>query len=329
MRIGITGANGFIGSTLVRRLVDEGHRLRCLVHRGTERLRGLDVEQVMGSVHDPVALARLFSRVELVYHLAGRATDWGERDLFFRVNAHGTRAVTQAAAAAGVARLVFTSSLAVHRFTGHVDADERTPADQWGYAYGASKATAERILLDAHRAGLIEAVLVRPGVVVFGPQDTTAFVHLAPMFARGRWTHVAGGRPLLCYAYVDNLVDGLVLAGTVPEAAGGVFNITDDLRLSWRELVSAVISAFGVRERSLSVPVPVARAAGIALEAAFRAAGAKSPPPITDYRTALVSRDFHFSCARARRVLGYAPRVPFDIGLRRTVAWWREREERS
>lgn len=327
MRIAVTGANGFIGSTLVERLIADGHRVRCLVHRSAHRLAGLDVEQVSGSIGDPDVLARTFAGAELIYHLAGRATDWGPREEFFRVNAHGTRAVIDAAVAAGAERLVFTSSLAVHRFTGHVDADEETPAEQRTYAYGASKVDAERTVRAAHEARRIQTVMVRPGVVVFGPRDTTAFVHMAPMFAKGRWTHVANGRSLLCYTYVDNLVDGLVLAGTVPEAAGGVFNITDDLRLSWRAFVSAVIAAFGVRERSFSVPVPLARAAGIAAEALFRAVGASNPPPITDYRTALVSNDFHFSCDRAKQVLGYAPRVPFEEGLRRTVAWWRASEE--
>jgi nucleoside-diphosphate-sugar epimerase len=221
------------------------------------------------------------------------------------------------------------SSLAVHRFTGHLDADEKTPADQEKYAYGASKRAAEHHVRRARDANLIETVIVRPAVVVFGPGDTTAFVHMAPMLQKGRWTHVKGGKPFLCYTYVSNLTDGLLLAGTREDAAGETFNITDDMQIRWKEFVSAVIHAFAARERALSFPVPVARAAGITLEAIYKLLRTKNPPPITDYRTALVSKDFHFSCAKAKKLLGYRPEVPFSEGLQRTVAWYRQWEERQ
>lgn len=325
MNVLVTGGNGFIGANLVRRLLEEGHRVRCLVHRGSDLLEGLDIETVTGSLALPAALAAAVQDVEVVYHLAGsgKAAEWGTRDWFFQVNTTGTGNLLRAAVEAGVRRLVHTSSLAVHDFSGHVDADENTPVGIRLTAYGASKAAAERLVRTAGRENGMETVIIRPGVVVFGPHDTTAFVHMAPMLERGTWTHVAGGRPLLCYSYVDNLADGLLLAGTHPAAPGQTFVLTDDLRLRWRELIDAVIEAFGARPRTLSFPVPVARTLGIALDRAFRLARSKKPPPITDYRTALVSRDFHFGCARAKRLLGYRPRVPFEEGLQRTVAWYR------
>ena len=111
--------------------------------------------------------------------------------------------------------------------------------------------------------------------------------------------------------------------------AGETFNITDDMQIRWKEFISAVVHAFDVRERAMSFPVPVARAAGITLEALFKLFRTRSPPPITDYRTALVSKDFHFSCAKAKKVLGYKPAVRFSEGLERTVAWYRKWKERQ
>jgi nucleoside-diphosphate-sugar epimerase len=326
MKVLVTGANGFIGSKLVRSLLDQGHQVRCLFHRSRDQLEGLDVHLVQGSVTDPLGLPAAVEGVEAVFHLAGsgRAGDWGSRKWFFEQNADGTEKLLNAAIQAKVRRFVQVSSLAVHRFTGHLDAGEDTPADQEKYAYGASKLAAERHVRRAGDANLIETVIVRPAVIVFGPGDTTAFIHMAPMLEKGRWTHVKGGKPFLCYTYVSNLADGLLLAGTHPQAAGEIFNITDDMQIRWKEFVSAVVHAFESRERAMSFPVPIARAAGITLEAVFKLLGTKKPPPITDYRTALVSKDFHFSCGKAKRMLGYRPRVSFHEGLRRTVDWYRK-----
>lgn len=329
LKVLVTGANGFIGSTLVKKLLKEGFSVRCLVHRSDHRLKNLPVEFFRGSILDNALLKKATQGVDLVYHLAGRATDWGKREAFFRSNSDGTRKIVNSSIENGVRRLVFSSSLAVHKFTGHVDSDETTPTDQEKYAYGASKAAAEKIVNYANASGKIETVIVRPGVVVFGPEDTTAFVHMAPMLERGRWGHVAGGRPLLCYSYVDNLVSGMLLAGTHAKAAGETFILTDDLRLNWKQLISAVISAFGVKEGSFSAPASLARAAGIAMESIFMALGVKTPPPITHYRTALVSRDFHFSCDKAKKILGYSPHVGFEEGLAATIRWWKEFKRKS
>jgi nucleoside-diphosphate-sugar epimerase len=322
MNILVTGANGFIGSALVKRLLQEGHRVRCLVHRASERLQSLDVDLIHGSVTEPDGLKEALVDIELVYHLAARASDWGSRKLFFEINATGTQNVLDAAIEAKAKRFVLMSSLAVHSFDGYVDADEMIPANQSKYAYGASKVAAEKITRVAHLAGDIETTIVRPGLVIFGPEDTTAFVYMAPMLKKGRWTHVKRGKPLLCYSYVENLADGLLLAGISPQAAGETFVITDDLKLSWRAFISQVIDAFGVKERSMSFPAPVARVAGWSLEMIWRLFRMKDPPPITDYRTVLVSNDFHFGCEKAKSILGYKPQVDLSEGLRRTVEWY-------
>jgi nucleoside-diphosphate-sugar epimerase len=327
MKALVTGSAGFIGSSLVKGLLAQGHRVRCLVHHAKERLDGLDVEITNGSITQRKSLAEAMEGVDVVFHLAALASDWGSKERFVEINALGTQNILHASVDAGVRRVVHMSSLAVHRFNGYLDADENTPADQDRYAYGASKVAAEKIVGRFQNEGNIETVRIRPGLVILGPEDTTAFVHMAPLLSKGRWTHVARGRTFLCYSYVENLVDGLILAGEKPEAAGEIFIITDDIKIRWREFISGIIKAFGVKERSLSVPAPLARVGGITLEALARLFGSKNSPPVNDYRTALVARDYHFSCAKAKRVLGYRPKVSLEEGLRRTVAWYWDANE--
>jgi nucleoside-diphosphate-sugar epimerase len=320
----ITGANGFIGSALVRRLVKQGIEVRCLVHRNRQQIAGLPVKIFEGSVTRRDTLEPALSGVNVVYHLGALASDWGRRDQFFRVNTEGTRNVIEAAIAADVHRVIHMSSLAVHRFTGHLDADETTPANQFHYAYSASKVAAEELALQAHRQGRIEVSIVRPGVVVYGPGDTTVFIQMAPLLEKGRWVHVSRGRPWMCCVYVENLVDGMILMGHRREAAGEIFNITDDIKLTWKEYFHENIAAFEVQERTLSIAAPFARAAGVGLDALFRLVRSPKPPPINDYRTALVSKDFHFVCDKAKALLGYQPRVDLKEGLASTVSWYRE-----
>jgi nucleoside-diphosphate-sugar epimerase len=324
MRVLVTGAGGFIGSMLAKRLVAGGHDVRCLVHHARERLLTLNAKLVQGDVTSPETLKPAVTGVDVVFHLAARASDWGSRELFMRINAGGTQNMLDAAVASGVKRFVLLSSLAVHRFIGYVDADETTPADQDRYPYGASKVAAERAVTAARDAGRIATTIVRPGAVIHGPEDTTSFIRMAPLLKKGSWVHVGGGKPLMCYSYVENLADGLILAGTLPQGIGETFVITDDFRMTWATYVSALMKAFQVREKSFSVPVPIARAAGIVTEMLFRLVRATNPPDINDYTTALVSRDFHFSCEKAKRMLGYRPSVPFEEGLRRTVEWYRQ-----
>ncbi len=324
MRVLVTGAGGFIGSMLAKRLLAGGHEVRCLVHHARERLLRLNAKLVQGDVTRPETLRPAVTGVDVVFHLAARASDWGSRELFMRINAGGTQNLLDAAVAAGVKRFVLLSSLAVHRFIGYIDADESTPADQDRYPYSASKVAAERAVRAAQDTGRIATTIIRPGAVIHGPEDTTSFILMAPLLKKGSWPHVGGGRPLMCYSYVENLADGLILAGTLSQGASETFVITDDLRLTWKAYVTALMRAFQVKEKSFSVPVPIARAAGITTELLFRLVRAKNPPPITDYRTALVSRDFHFSCEKAKRMLGYQPTVPFEEGLRRIVEWYRQ-----
>ncbi len=325
MKVLVTGAGGFIGSALVRRLLEEGHDVRCLVHRSHNLLDGLDVEIARGDVTSSDTLGVAMRGIEVVFHLAGsgRAGDWGSRQWFFEVNTRGTKNVAEAAAEAGVRRVVHLSSLAVHTFRNYLDADETVPADQRRYPYGESKAEAERALLEVSARTGMEAVMVRPGLVVLGPNDHTAFVHMAPLLERGLWLQVGGGRRFMCYSYVENLAEGLLLCGSKPEAAGETFVITDDLRLRWHQFISALARAFGRAKREIDFPQPLARAIGVGAERLFEAAGSSVPPPATDYRTALVCHDFHFGCAKARRLLGYRPRVGYAEGLRRTVEWYR------
>ena len=237
-------------------------------------------------------------------------------------NKHAGQAIVDSLALHGVKRVFFMSSLSVHRFDGWVDAGEDTPMAPEGYfPYCVSKGEAERLAFDLARERGVTLSAARTGVV-FGANDHNTFLRLADGVRGGLYAHVAGGGTYLPVSCVSNLLDGIVLCATRDEAAGRVYNLVDDGKTTWREFVDAVCDALGWKRVTRTVALGVARATGAILEDAFRLVRAKTAPPVTRYRVAYVAKHLHFSNARARRELGFDPRVTIQEEMARAASWY-------
>jgi len=324
VRAVVTGANGFIGSNLARRLLEDGWDTAGIVRPTSdlEFIDGLNLRLFDCGLDDRDRIARAFDGAEVVFHCASRASDWGSIDTFKRANVENTTRVMHAASAAGVRRVVYVGSTVVYGFRGHVDSDESTPKRPAHFPYCVTKLEAEWQVEEIARDEKLEYVIIRPGNV-FGPNDRVTSIHLFKFLLAGRFAYINGGRTLTCPAYVGNLVDALVSAGTLPDAACDDFIITDGLRVTWREYIEAICRILGARPPKLSVPSGVAYPAAALAEAAWSLVHAKNPPPITRYRISQVSRDYHFSIAKAQRVLGFQPRTNLEEAIGRTVEWYR------
>lgn len=321
MRALVTGGNGFLGSHLCRALLEAGWEVRVLVQPGTdtERLEGLPLHCLPGDLLAPHSLERACAGVRVVFHLAGVVADWGPAELFWRVNVGGTRTLLAAAARAGAQRLVFVSSLAVHRYVGISDGDESWPRDNTDHPYGASKIACEDLLLKAHARGELETVVVRPGVVPFGPGDRLSLPGL--LRHHRRYLHVAGGRARFCTAYAPNLAEGLLRCAEVGRAGGQVYVLADPKAPSWRTFVGRLFEGVGLPRPEGSVPLHLALAGARLAEAMARARGRE--PLINRYRVNLVGRPCVFHAHKAAAELGYRPPVGLDAALEQTIAWLR------
>lgn len=322
MKILVTGASGFIGSALCEELSRHGHAVRALDLAPPPPDLALPVEALQGDVTDPDTCARAVQGCQAICHLAARVGDWGPAQGYFDVNVGGTEALLGAARSADVGRFVLVSSLAVHHYGGHLDADEDAPRDATINAYARSKIAAEDVV--RQEAGSVEWVIVRPGVFPFGPRDLTSFVHMAAVAERGQLGTVNGGTALVTTAYVENLVQGLRLALDHPKAADQVFVMGDPQPVSWRELFGRLARALDAPPVRLNLPELVAYPLAGGMELGYRALGIRSAPLLTRYRVLLASRDCHFVSHKASELLGYAPTIGLDEGLARTVAWYRK-----
>lgn len=325
MRALVTGANGFIGSHVVRAFLRAGAGVRAMVQPDTptDSIAHLPAEIVAADLTQPTTLVGLAKDCDVVVHLAALARDYGPFAAFRRVNVDGTFHLLSEARRSTVRRFVFVSSVAVHGYRDYAVADEDAPRDGHASPYGLSKILAEDHVRAAHAAGAVEGVVVRPGVAPFGPRDRTSFYDLALALERRLPLLVEGGRARFTTAYAENLAHGLWLAASHPAAAGRTYLITDERPITWRAYFEAIASALGTRLSPVSVPGRLVSLVAGPVEDAVARFAPHAAPPLTRYRARLLRHDLVFRSERAYRELGYRPEVSFEEGLRRTVEWYR------
>jgi len=325
MRVLVTGANGFVGSVLCRKLIEHGDDVVGMVRKTSDLslLKGIEIQKVVGSLDDPESLIYATRGIDIVYHVAAAVTDWGTLDYFRRVNVEGTRNLIEASVKAGVRRFVFVSSVVVHSFIDQEDMNEDSPQLPTPFPYCQTKREAEQLVMSFHKEGKIEVSIVRPGDV-FGPGDRVALLKMAGMLERGTICYIGGGKKLGAFAYVENLADGIILAGTKKQAAGEAYIITDGVKLTWRQYFEKLTDALEVPRPRFSVPPSLAYSIAYILETIHKMFNLRSRPLITRYIVAHLSNNFHFSIDKAKRELGYEPKIGMDEAIQKTAEWYRK-----
>jgi len=321
VRVALTGGTGYTGGRLARRLRADGHQVVALARAGarTSDLEGV-ADLVAGDLADRVAIDRLVSGADAVTHVAAVYRTAGHPDSYYReINVGGTERLLEASARAGVARFVHTSTVGVHGDVRNPPATEDSPMEP-GDVYQETKAEAERLALDFGVKRGLPVAVVRPGAI-YGPRETR-LLKIFRAVARGRYAVVGDGRPHYHLVWVDDLIDGFLLAMTRPEAVGQAFLIAGPRSLSQDELARLVASATGGRLLPFHVPAWPLQAAGDLVEALCVPFGIE--PPIHRRRVDFWVKNRSFSIEKARRLLGYAPKVDVEEGLARCVASYRE-----
>lgn len=319
----VTGATGFLGGHLTRRLLSEEDGVRILA-RSAERaseLRDAGAEVRVGDLRDPEAIRGLAEGVDVVYHLASAiAGPWED---FEAVDVRGTERLLEEAARAGARRFVYASSVAVYAIgeaPHDVRLDETGPVADPERAgnYTRAKVLAEERVREADRAGRVEGVICRLGLI-FGPGRSPYFPE-TPHFGKrvGNWAVVLGDDEFpLPLTYVGNTVEALRLCATVPGAAGEVVNVVDE-NVPRGEHLERVAALTGERVRLLCLPRLTAYLVGGGVQVAARMLGREAP---TSPKLMLDKvRRVGFEATAAREVLGWSPSVSLEDGLRRTVS---------
>jgi nucleoside-diphosphate-sugar epimerase len=313
----VTGANGFIGRRLVRRLLAACEPVTALVLPGEEvpSSWGSTVRVVRGSIEREDDVRSACEGATRIHHLAAVVGDHGSWPTHERITVGGTRNVIESASQTG-ARLVLASSICVYgNAIARGECSEDTP---WGAPqshYERAKQEQERLAWAAHREGRLRLSVVRPANV-FGAGSGPWHIKLIEVLRNGQPSLIGGGLGNAGLVYVENLVDILLLAGNEPAAEGLAFNACDGADVTWKQYLTDL----GQRAGASKPPKPLNRTLAFALayffEAAWIVLGREDRPPITRGAINLVGSDCRFNTDRLASILGYHPRISYDQAMR-------------
>jgi nucleoside-diphosphate-sugar epimerase len=321
LRVLVTGATGFTGGHLARALAARKDDVRALVRHPARAsdLRAAGIDLRPGDLRDRVAVTAAAWGVEVVYHIAAIYRQAGLREAEYRaVNAEAVRTVIEAAASGGARRVVHCSTVGVHGDVEHPPAGEDAPLAP-GDVYQRTKVEGEAVAREASAATGVEVVIARP-TGIYGPGDRR-LLKLFRGVARRRFVILGDGRIFYHLTYVDDLVEGFRLCGTVSRAAGRTYILAGGEVTTLNELTALIAAEARVPPPSLHLPVWPFRTAGAICEAIC--APLRIEPPIYRRRVDFFTKSRAFDISRARAELGYAPAVGLREGIRRTLDWYR------
>jgi nucleoside-diphosphate-sugar epimerase len=312
----VTGGSGFIGGRLVRRLVADGYRVRALARSeaSASAVSALGAEPVRGDLDDVESMAAGAAGASVAFHLAAHLGTWGDPEDFERGNVTGTKNALAAAERGGVSRFVHVGTeAALMAGDPLVNVDETAPLRPDSKAlYSATKARAEAAVLAANRDGFA-AMSVRPRFV-WGAGDTTLMPEIVSMVKAGKFAWIGGGRHLTSITHVDNVVEGLVCAAERGRG-GEAYFVTDGDPVVFRDFLSDLIRTQGLEPPGRSLPGWIAGPAAAVSESAWRVLPLKGDPPVTRFQVWVSSQECTIDISKARRELGYEPRVTREQGL--------------
>lgn len=322
-RVFVTGATGFLGGALTKRLSDEGARVLALARRANRDpyIKDLpDVEIVTGDITDAQRMQDLIHDIDYVFHVGAALS--GKLEHQRKVNVDGTRIIAEAGAKAGIKRLIYVSSIASYGFPVPKTVSEDTPAKLSRTPYNLTKRESEDMLRElAPRLGLSYSI-IRPALI-YGPRSHMWTGVMFNLAKRKPTPFIGDGSGHAHPIFVDDVVDLLLRMATHPQADGQAFNCAPDPAPTWREFLGAYSRLAG-HERWLSIPIPLVKLIAPLVDLITQLQGEpQEAPEMIDFMTSKTT----YKMDKARDLLGWQAQVSLEDGIKACIPYLREKGE--
>jgi nucleoside-diphosphate-sugar epimerase len=327
MRILVTGATGFMGSHLVDALAKKEHDVNVLVRKTSNtqyiqtHLKNDEIKLIYGDLGDLDSLKTATKDIDVVYHTAAFVRtdiyDYKAEKLLEKINVEGTRNLLEACLLNDVKKVVHFSSVAA---IGHAASfvDEKTPCNPMD-PYGKSKLDNEKFAMGFYKKNGLPVTIIRPSTV-YGPRDTNTRIKFFQNIKNGKIRIIGDGTNKMPFVYVDDIVNGGILAGENKNSTGEIYILSSKQSYPMEEIIKIIADELNVKQPS-RIPIWFAYVAGFASEIISKIS--KNPPILSGSKVKILTRDYSYDISKAKMELGYKPSVDLKEGISKTVRWYK------
>lgn len=327
VKILVTGATGFLGKRLCARLKKIGHEVVGYGRNEKigDELKELGVKFVKGNLEDEKKVNELCQGIDYVFHCGALSSPWGKYEDFYNANVVGTKNVIKGCFAHSVKRLIHTSSPSIYfKFDEKFDVKEdELIEDNFVNHYAKTKYLAEKEVDKAFKSGL-EVVTIRPRAI-FGPGDAAIFPRLIKV-SQDKFVPIIGDEKIyLDLTYVENVVDALLLCmGSSEQTLGEKYNITNDETICLMDIMDYTLKKLNIVYKKKKISYNTLFNLAGFLEWFYIHFKKNKEPFLTRYTVSLLSKSQTLNIDKAKKELGYHPRVSVKEGIEEYAKWWKE-----
>lgn len=326
MKALITGATGFLGGALTRRLKNMGWGVTAAGRNSSklDQLENDDIHTLQLDVTKKDEMTTSCKDQDIVFHCAAFPSPWGNFEKFYQANVIGTRNVVQACQENKIKRLVYVSTPSIYfDYKSRINVKENDPLPEPVSNYAATKLLAEEEIDKGFADGLA-VISIRPRAL-FGPGDTVIFPRLIPRLQSGRLPILGDGENIVDLTYIENVVDALLLCAESPaNTLGKKYNISNDEPVKIWKLVERICDELNLPHPKRNISYRAANAAAAALEVLYGFIPTHPEPPLTRISVSMMANNTTLDISAAKNELGYRPNISVEKGFELFMKWWKD-----
>lgn len=332
MHILVTGGSGFIGSGIVRALINQGHKVRTLNRNKVLKSSDIRIEYILGDIRNKSVVEEAVKGVDVVFHVAAKIGYWGNLSLYQDINVGGTLNLLRAAKSNGVKKFIYTSTPSVVGYFKDVENGQQNIPYPTTYLspYSKTKSEAEQAVLTFNQKDMA-TISLRPHLV-FGPGDTNLLPKIIDRAIANKLPIIGEKKIMVDFTYIDNAVNAHIcaleaLGNHNSRCAGKAYFISNDEPIDFWLWLNTILDSLGHTKINKKIKRSIAYKYATVLELIWKVLPIKDEPPLTRFVVNALSRHHYYSMKPAFEDLRYVPQVSMREATNMTIAWLNKRKK--